>query len=71
MHFTVDKLKKDLDAEWKRAQQLTYNVIELEERRQQIENEKIRLAEEKHTLVHRMEDLPARVYRRRSLGDTL
>jgi hypothetical protein len=40
-----------LDAEWRRAEQLSYVVIDFEERRQVHETEKSRLREENQALV--------------------
>ncbi len=47
----VEKLKKDLDAEWRRAEQLSCAVINFEEKRQAHETEKSRLREENQALV--------------------
>ena len=49
----VEKLKKDLDAEWRRAEQLSYVLIDFEEKRQVHEVEKSRLREENQALVRR------------------
>jgi len=40
-----------LDAEWRRAEQLSYAVIDFEEKRQVHETEKSRLREENQALV--------------------
>jgi hypothetical protein len=44
-------LKKDLDAEWHRAEGLSYVVIDLEEKRQMLEADKARLRDENQSLV--------------------
>lgn len=54
---TIEKLKKDLDAEWRRAEQLSYVVIDFEERRQVHETEKSRLREENQALAIELDKL--------------